>query len=160
MESSASIAPRSNRGAAIIFATLGTSAIVFGGLFSAATARSATYHSAWFVAYLVLVVGVAQVALGLGQWWLTSRPLSVAPVVSELVFFNIGNAGVIIGTLLAAPLWVDAGSVWIVVALSLFGWRVWSPRSRGAALWLYWMLIVLLFVSVLVGLFFAHAAAA
>ncbi|MCC6269819.1 MAG: hypothetical protein IT190_00925 [Microbacteriaceae bacterium] len=160
MESSANIASRSNRGAAIVFATLGASAIVFGGLFSAATARSATYHSAWFVAYLVLVVGVAQMALGLGQWWLTSRPLSAAHVVSELVFFNIGNAGVIIGTLLAAPFWVDAGSIWIVVALALFGWRVWSPRRRGAALWLYWMLIVLLFVSVLVGLFFAHAAAA
>lgn len=153
-------ARRLDRVAALTFLILGTAAVVFAGLFSAATARNASYHSAWFVAYLVLVVGVAQVALGLGQWWLASRPLRASHVIGELVFFNVGHAGVIVGTLLSAPFWVDAGSLWIVVALAVFGWRVWSPRRRGAALWAYWSLLVFLLLSVLVGLFFAHTAAA
>ena len=150
--------PRSH-GAAIPLVILGTAAIVFGGVFSAVTARSTSYHSAWLVAYLVLVVGIAQVALGLGQWWLASKPLGVAIVTSELVFFNFGNAGVIAGTLLAAPYWVDAGSAWLVIALVLFGWKVRSPRRRGWALWAYRALVVFLVASVLVGLYFAHFGA-
>ncbi len=159
MESPTGDVPHSNRGSASAFLTLGTAAIVFGGLFSAATARSASYHSAWFVAYLVLVVGIAQVALGLGQWWLASRQLSLAHVASELVLFNVGNAGVVVGTLLSAPFWVDAGSVLIAVALAFFGRAVLSPRRRGIALWAYWSLVILLLVSVLVGIYFAHTAA-
>lgn len=149
-------APLTSRYAAIPFLALGTAAIVFAGLFSAATARSASYHSAWLVAYLVLVVGIAQVALGFGQWWLVSRPLRTSLVIAELIFFNIGNAGVIVGILLTAPYWVDAGSAWLVVALVIFGWAVRSPRRRGWALWAYWMLVILLLISVVIGLIFAH----
>lgn len=159
MDSTTGGTPRSCRGAAITFVTLGTAAIVFAGLFSAATARSATYHSAWLVAYLVLVVGIAQVAFGLGQWWLASRQLSVAHVASELVIFNVGNAGVIVGTLLSAPLWVDVGSALLVIALAIFGWAVWAPRRCGVALVAYWALIVVLGVSVVVGIYFAHFTA-
>lgn len=147
------------RVALIPFLTIGTAAIIFGGLFSAATARAANYHSAWFVAYLVLVVGVAQVALGLGQWWLASKPLSVALLVGELVIFNLGNAGVILGTVLASPLWVNLGSALLVLVLAGFAWAVLSPRRRGGALWAYWVLVVLLLASVGVGLFFANVGA-
>lgn len=157
MESTVVGAPAGGRYAALPFVTLGVAAIVFGGLFSAATARSASYHSAWFVAYLVLVVGVAQIALGFGQWWLVSKPLGAAVLITELVVFNLGNAGVIVGTLLASSLWVDVGSALAAIGLVLFGWKVWSPRRRGPALWAYWALVVLLLASVIVGLFFAHA---
>lgn len=136
-----------SRYAAVLFVALGTAAIMFAGLFSAATARSASYQSAWFVAYLVLVVGIAQVALGLGQWWLASRPLSMTIMVGELVLFNIGNVGVIVGTVRATPYLVAAGGAWVTVALALFGWMVWSPRRRGAVLWVYWVLLVLLLGS-------------
>lgn len=156
MESPTGDVRHRNRGPVIVFLTLGTAAIVFGGLFSAATARSASYHSAWFVAYLVLVAGIAQVVLGLGQWWLASRQLSLARVASELVLFNVGNAGVVVGTLLSAPFLVDAGSILLVAALAIFAWKVWTPRRRGTALWAYWALVGLLLVSVVVGLVFAH----
>lgn len=159
MESTAVGAPVGGRLAAVPFVTLGMAAIVFGGIFSAATARSASYHSAWFVAYLVLVVGVAQIALGLGQWWLASKPLGAVVLVTELVIFNLGNAGVILGTLLASALLVDVGSALAAVGLALFGWKVWRPRRHGAVLSVYWALVVLLFLSVLVGLFFAHSLA-
>lgn len=158
MEPTLTSATLGSRTAAIPFLALGTAAIVFGGLFSAATARSATYHSAWFVAYLVLIVGLAQVALGVGQWWLATKPLGPAIVVTELVLFNLGNAGVIVGTLLTTSFWVDAGSALLVLALALFGWKVLSPRRRGVALWGYWALLALLLVSVAVGIFFAHSA--
>lgn len=159
MESKTNGVPLNGRYATILFVALGGAAIVFSGLFSAATARSASYHSAWFVAYLVLIVGLAQVALGIGQWWLASKPIAIATVITELLLFNLGNAGVIVGTLLAAPLWVDVGSALFVVALALFGWTVWTPRRRGVALWAYWALVIVLLVSVLVGLYFAHTAA-
>lgn len=144
--------------AAFPFLTVGVAAIALGGLFSAATARFASYHSAWFVAYLVLVVGIAQVGLGLGQWRLASKPLGVAVLFVELLIFNVGNAGVMWGSLTSEPLWVDIGSVLLLVSLVTFGWMVWKPRRRGAALWGYWALLVLLFASVFVGLFFAHSA--
>ena len=152
-------APPSNRYAGLPFLTVGTAAIVLGGLFSAATARSSTYHSAWFVAYLVLVVGVAQVALGVGQWWLTAKPLSTIVLNLELVIFNVGNVLVILGTLTVASIWVDVGSLLLVISLAAFGWAVRPARRRGVPLWAFWALVVLLFVSVIIGLYFAHRPA-
>lgn len=146
------------RKSAIAFLALGTAAIAFAGLFSAATARSATYHSAWLVAYLVLIVGLAQVALGLGQWRLAAKPLDKVTASVELLLFNLGNAGVIVGTLMSIPVWVYVGSIALVVSLFSFGWQVRSPRSRGIALWCYWALLVLLVVSVAVGVYFASSA--
>ncbi|MEO7350129.1 MAG: hypothetical protein ABIW32_09790 [Terrimesophilobacter sp.] len=148
--------PITGRDAAFPFLAVGVSAIILGGLFSAATARLASYHSAWFVAYLVLVVGVAQVGLGLGQGRLATKPLTVAVLFAELLLFNIGNAGVVLGSLTAEPLWVNIGSAILLVSLTIFAWMVWPARRRGALLWGFWALLLLLFVSVFVGLFFAN----
>ena len=49
------------------FVAIGTASIVAGGLIAGATARHPTEHEAWAVAFLVLVCGIAQIALGLGQ---------------------------------------------------------------------------------------------
>lgn len=160
MESGTVAASSKVWGAGFPFLAVGTAAIIFGGLFSAATARGASYHSAWFVAYVVLVVGVAQAALGLGQWRLASMPLSAKVIAGELLVFNLGNVGVITGTLLASPIWVDVGSALLVVALSWFGWSVRAPRRRGLPLRAYSTLVVLLLVSVVVGVFLAHLSAA
>ncbi|MBX3092855.1 MAG: hypothetical protein KF801_10170 [Cryobacterium sp.] len=158
MESSAAT-PTSAGRVALPFLVVGTAAVIFGGLFSAATARSATYHSAWFVAYLVLVVGVAQVALGLGEWWLASRPLRGSFIWGQVVLFALGNTGVMLGSLSGSTLWVDGGSVVLIVAFGSFGWAVRSPRHRGWAFWTFWALIVFLLASVVVGLYFAHVGA-
>lgn len=158
MESSAAT-PISTSRVALPFLIVGTAAVIFGGLFSAATARSATYHSAWLVAYLVLVVGVAQVALGLGEWWLASRPLRFSFIWGQVVLFALGNAGVILGSLSGSTFWVDVGSAFLLVAIGSFGWAVRSPRHRGWALWAFWALIGFLLASVVVGLYFAHVGA-
>lgn len=158
METTTNDAPINARYATILFVALGALAIVFAGLFSAVTARSASYHSAWFVAYMVLIVGLAQAALGIGQWWLASKPLRLSTVIVELLLFNIGNAGVVVGTLIAAPFWVYAGSIGILIALTFFASQVRSPRRGGIPLWGYRTLLVVLFVSVLVGVYFAYVA--
>lgn len=155
METPKSAASLMNQYAAVLFVAVGATAITFAGLFSAATARFASYQSGWLVAYLVLVVGVAQVALGLGQWRLVSRPLKKTTIIAELAFFNLGNAGVIAGTLLSAPYFVAAGGASIIIALGFFGWMALSSPRRGAALWLFWVILGLLLVSVIIGIFFA-----
>jgi len=138
------------------FLVIGSAAIFGAGLFSAVTARATTYHSAWLVAYLVLVVGVAQIALGLGQATIVSGPLQPWRVMSEVVLFNLGNIGVVVGTLLAIPLGVDVGSALLVASLILFGQSVRGSDRRRVAVWGYLVLVVLLVASVIVGIFFAH----
>lgn len=147
-----------NAGAATAFVVLGAAAIIFAGLFSAVTARSASYHSAWLVAYLVLIVGISQVVLGLGNWWLAATPLRPGSAVGVLLLFNLGNAGVIVGTLVGATIWVDVGSALLVIALLGFGWATRSPRRSGL-LWAYWAFVAMLLISVVVGLVFAHTGA-
>ena len=145
--------------AGLPFAIIGFSAIVAGGLLSAFSARGASYHSAWAVAYLVLVVGVAQIALGWGQAAVSGAESRPARVASEALLFNLGSAGVIVGTLVGTTLLVDAGSVLLVVALWLFAL---APRGVRVRLWQivgYRVLIVFLALSVVVGIVFAHLAA-
>ena len=75
---------------------------------------------------------------------------------AEFAAFNLGNAGVVVGTIIAAPGLVDAGGGALVVALLLF---LWTSRSRGTGGWLrylYWLLVAILVVSIPVGLVLAH----
>jgi hypothetical protein len=139
------------------FGSLGLAAVIAGGLIAAATARAPSETLVWLVAYLVLIVGVAQIALGVGQYWLAGRAPERTGLWGEFAAFNLGNAGVIVGTLIdVAPL-VDAGGVLVVVALILFlmGGR---GASRGGGLrHLYRFLILLLLISVPIGLLLAHS---
>ena len=130
--------------------------IIAGGLLSAATASAPTRHIAWAVAYLVLVVGVAQLCLGVGQAVLGERAPRWSVTLAELVFFNLGNAGVLIGTVLETPWLVDVGGVALVVALVYF---MVGARGNGAPKWLrylYWFVIVVLLISIPVGLVLAR----
>ena len=142
-------------GALVAFVAVGSAAIIGAGLFSALTARSASYHSAWLVAYLVLIVGISQIALGAGHWLLASKPLGTRVAVGLLLLYNLGNVGVMAGTLTGIAVWVDVGSALLVVALLTFGGATRSSQRTGA-LWAYWLFVALLLASVVVGLFFAH----
>ena len=155
MEPSSADTPPRNRAVTVPFVSLGSAAIIFGGLFSAATARSASYHSAWFVAYLILIVGVSQIVLAIGHQQFARAPLRTGSAIGLLLLFNLGNAGVIVGTLAAATLWVDLGSVLLSLALLIFGWTTRFARPT-AVQWAYWVFVTLLLVSVVVGLVFAH----
>ena len=107
------------RPAAVPFVALGGACVVGGGLVSAATAPTASYHSSWAVAYLVLVAGVAQAVLGLAQAALAGGGVDARTVRAELVSWNIGNAAVLAGTLLDVPPVLYAGCALVVATLVL-----------------------------------------
>jgi hypothetical protein len=143
------------------FTVIGVACVVAGGLVAAATAHAPSQNASWAAAYLVLVGGVAQVGLGLGQALLTGRP-SARVVTIEFACWNAGNAAVIIGTLLDQPAVVDVGGALLVVTLVLLAYRLRARGVRagsGARRWQLYgfqLLVVVLAVSIPIGLVLAH----
>ena len=73
----------------------------------------------WLRAFLVLVGGVAQIALGAGQ--VGGRPGSrLGDRTLELAVWNVGLAATMAGSLLPAPLLTALGAVAVLIALALF----------------------------------------
>jgi hypothetical protein len=79
--------------------------------------------------------------------------------------FALGNAGVVVGTLIDTVWLVDVGGALLVVALALMVWGVRAgveavphrPQAWVVALlWLYRVLVVVLLVSIPVGLVLAR----
>jgi hypothetical protein len=138
----------------VLFAAVGAACVVAGGLTAAVSATAPSEHGAWAAAYLVLVCGVAQIALGAGQ------PLLGHParrlLAWEFAAWNLGNAGVLAGTLAGSTTVVDAGGVLLAAALALmaFGTRK-TSASRVWALRGYRVLTALVLVSIPVGLVLA-----
>ena len=98
---------------------VGVVCVVAGGLVAALTAPRPTEHGTWAAAYLVLVAGVSQVGLTVGQSLLAPRGLPNRTSLAELVTWNGGNAAVLTGTL-AGTVWVvDVGGGLLVVTLAL-----------------------------------------
>ncbi len=131
---------------------IGTLYIVAGGMVAAVTAPVASEESSWAAAYLVLVGGVAQVALGLGSAALAPRTFSGHTRLAAVVLWNLGNAAVLAGVLVGRTAMVDAGGASLVVALALITRSV--RHSTGPLLLKisYWTLLVLLAVSIPAGL--------
>ncbi|MGH8189960.1 MAG: hypothetical protein ACREP2_00755 [Rhodanobacteraceae bacterium] len=139
------------------FVALGAAAIVAGGATAAAIAYHPTEHLVWMVAYLVLVVGVMQWIFGAGEAWLAERPPAGWETWAQWVLFNLGNAGVIGGTLCDRAEVVAAGTLLFVAAIAWFLWGVRHCRRRG---WgnAYRVLLALIFVSACVGLAISAAS--
>ncbi len=137
-------------------------AMVAAGLISAVTASTPSHDAAWAVAYLVLVVGVAQAGFGLGQAWLTvCRPARLL-IGAQWATYNLGNAGVILGTLNDRVWLVDLGGALLVAALVMFFATSLPLQSKGAwsePRWLltaYRGLILIILISIPVGLLLAR----
>ncbi|HEX5960524.1 MAG TPA: hypothetical protein VFY97_04660 [Rhodanobacteraceae bacterium] len=138
------------------FALLGGVAIIVGGLLAAAVAHDPRQQLVWLSAYLVLIVGVAQIVFGAGQAWLSMPVPRSGWVAGEWLVFNLGNTGVIVGTL-AGWFWlVVTGTLLFAVAIALF---LAGTRGDGRHGWLasYRVLLGLIFLSSLVGLGLAAA---
>lgn len=101
-----------------------------------------------------------QAGLGVAQSALAGRPISRRVLAAELLTWNLGCLAVIAGTVLAAPLIVDAGGLLLVVAMA-FMIRAVGRGAKGPAwaLWTYRAFLVLAFVSIPIGLFLAHTRA-
>lgn len=140
------------------FLVVGGLGIVLGGLFSAISAGSPSYLAAWAVAYLVLVVGVAQVVLGLGQARLAVHPPSDGVVSAEVLTYNLANILVLGGSMFSLTSLTWAGAALIVVAMGLF---IWAARGSGSKQrwWLYGYraMIVVILISAPIGIILAHS---
>ena len=148
---------------------VGSVGIIAGGLVAAVTDPLTIAHGSWSSAYLVLVAGVAQLALAGGQamlaWW-ARHPVGGRLLLVEFVGWNLGNAAVIAGTLWNTIWLVDVGGGLLVVALGALltairggPGRVEVARGRRVALLAVRALVVLLLVSIPVGLWLAHVRA-
>lgn len=152
--------PRGDIKGALAFGAVALLCVVAGGLVAAVTGPLHLGHGSWAAAYLVLVGGVAQGALGVSQYFLAPQPFFGWKVVAELVAWNAASALVIGGTLVANPWVVDAGGALLVAALALMFETVRSPGIKsGWALWGYRTLVVVVAVSIPVGLVLAHLRA-
>ncbi|MEO6997868.1 MAG: hypothetical protein ABI112_07275 [Terracoccus sp.] len=148
---------------------VGAVCIIAGGLVAAVTGPLALTHGSWAAAYLVLVAGVAQIALAAGQAMLAlgaPHPAGRRLLLVEFVGWNLGNAAVIAGTLWSATWLVNLGGALLVVALGALlvatrggPGRVEVARGRRVALLTVRALVALLLVSIPVGLWLAHVRA-
>lgn len=152
---------------AIPFLALGVACIVAGGLVAAVTASQPSEPASWAAAYLVLVAGLAQVGLGLGRVWLATSAVRRRSVVCECACWNVANAAVLAGTLLAVVPLTDAGGALLVVALLLMlrgttrkGRTGTTPAihnpSRSLVRYGFWLVALVIAVSVPIGLVLAR----
>lgn len=134
---------------------IGAGAVIAGGLVAAVTGPAGWERGAWVAAYLVLVVGVAQLGLAAGLAWLSDPAPTRQLVGFGVVVWNLGHAAVLAGTLERVTWVVDAGGVLTLMALlgALLAVR---PERRGWLLWAYRALVVVVLVSVPVGLVLAR----
>lgn len=151
MTSGAAITLRGPQRSGASFVVVGAACVVAGGLLAAAVATDPTEHAVWAAAYLVLVAGVAQVAIGLAQAALLPRPPAKPVGLAELVGWNLGNAAVIAGTVAGILALTDIGGALLVAALASLAA---DTRGAGSGWWLraYRVLLVLVLVSIPVGL--------
>ena len=142
------------RSAALPFAAVGAACIVAGGLVAAVSAPAPSEHASWAAAYLVLVVGAAQAALGVGQALLALRVPSRRNVAVQFTAWNLGNAAVLTGTLAGITTLVDTGGALLVVAL-LRGVHT-GREPRTWLLWAFRLLAAVLPISIPIGLVLAR----
>ena len=138
---------------------IGIVCIAIGGLRSAVNSVNPTEHGSWAAAYLVLVMGLAQIALALGQALLSSTPASHRVLLVEVLTWNLGGALVLIGTLVGRVVLVDAGGVLLVVTLALIARSVRMPGTGPS--WhraVFFSLVVVLLVSIPIGLVLSRSA--
>lgn len=133
------------------FLAAGVVGVVSGGLIAAASRPAGWERGSWVAALLVLVVGVGQSGLAVGQATFGANPTRRV-MTCELLLVNLGAALVIVGTLLSSPLTATAGSLSVGVALVMFArGAVGSGEERRWLRRAFISLLLLLTVSVPVG---------
>lgn len=149
--------PAGSRKGAIAFGAVALICVLAGGLVAAVTGPLHLEHGSWAAAYLVLVGGVAQGALGIAQYFLAAQRFVGWRVIAELVAWNGASAAVIGGTLVGNPWVVDAGGAMLVVSLALMFRTVhWRSAMSGWVPWGYRALLLVIAVSIPIGLVLAH----
>lgn len=141
------------------FALAGAVAVAAGGIVAAAIAApTPTRHGVWAVAYLVLVMGIAQFALGAGQALLAQTTPDSRQTLATAALFNAANLAVIAGVITDRTIILTTGSLLLFVALGLSLYGVRRSDRRGWPLHLYRLVITVLAVSIPIGLLINTAA--
>ena len=139
---------------AAIFFGIGSAFVILGGLVAAVTGPLKLTHGSWLTAYLVLVCGVAQCAIGLAQERLAVHPVRPRTSWIQLICWNAGNAAVIAGTLTALPIVTDIGVVLVIpLILTMHAVRNSPQRLLSRS---YSAVMSVLIVSIPIGLLLAH----
>jgi hypothetical protein len=113
-----------------VFVATGIVATIFGGLLATGAVPALAAESGWLAAYLIIVAGIAQIALGAGQAWLAATCPGFERNAFEWGVLNLGNLGVVTGSLLGSFWIVLSGSIAFTAALGLFAWGVRPVRRR------------------------------
>ncbi|MTV27586.1 hypothetical protein FTX61_19525 [Nitriliruptoraceae bacterium ZYF776] len=127
--------------------------MVLGGIAAAVTGPTEWDDGSWVAAFLVLVMGVGQIGLGIGQAFLASEPPPPRAVAIESTLWNLGSLTVMAGTIIEAPPLVSLGGIALVIALALLASAVRTANQHGG--WLgraYQSLLLVLLVSIPVGI--------
>lgn len=141
---------------AVPFVLIGTTAIVAGGLVAAITRPTDFDLGPWVAAFLVLVAGVAQIALGAGQGWLADDLPSTAKVRVEIIAWNLGAGATLLGSILEIPALTTGAGVVTVTALIWFAAPVWASTTGPRwARSLYLVGVAVLLVSTPIGVLLA-----
>lgn len=141
-----------------VLTAIGGCCVVLGGLVAAVTAPLHLAHGSWLAAYLVLVAGVAQYAMGRARAWRPDMTLPPRWSWAQVGCWNVGNAAVVVGTLVGEPPAVDLGSALLVAALAiaLYAAGPVTRRAPGRApalvAWAYRALLLVLALSIPVGM--------
>ncbi|MFC4105437.1 hypothetical protein ACFOX0_05730 [Micromonospora zhanjiangensis] len=134
-QGSATAPPGSRRGThpspAAVLAATGVCSVVLGGLVAAVTGPLELAHGSWLAAYLVLVGGVTQCAMGQARF---RRPevMRARGGWVQIGCWNLGSAVVIGATLAGQPVAVDLGSALLVIAVAI-AFRAMRPGAGTAA---------------------------
>ena len=127
--------------------------IVAGGLVAAVTGPADWEHGAWVAAFLVLVAGVAQVGIAVGQAGLAPNAPAISFVAVEGLSWNVACITIITGTLRSNPVAVTIGSALLIIALGVAAFAVsGSDGQHRLLLWSYRVLLVVLLMSIPVGI--------
>ncbi|WP_448809742.1 hypothetical protein [Agromyces bauzanensis] len=138
---------------------LGVALVIAGGLVAAVTGPLELAKGSWLAAYLVLVAGVAQCCLAVQHRLLQTPDASARRLRTSLIGWNLGNALVIAGTLVTAPIVVDVGGILLLAVLVAAMAATWRHRAPARAV-LYRIVLGALIVSIPIGLTLAHLRAA
>ncbi|MDO5739650.1 MAG: hypothetical protein Q4P07_05830 [Ornithinimicrobium sp.] len=135
------------------FAAVALLAVVVGGLVAALTGPLSWPDGSWAAAYLVLVVGVAQLVLAAGRIWLPEHLTARrSRLWAELAAWNLGSLAVLAGTMGESVWAVALGSLLLLAALASWAEAARRPRHghRTVAAG-YLLFLAFLILSVLVG---------
>jgi len=142
-----------------LYKITGTLAIIAGATLSAFSAKTPSTFAMWATAYLVLVVGVAQVFFGIAIVKILPKNTTKL-LYCFYALFNTGSALVISSTALKYADYSDhmfmavSGSALIIAALSLLTWHMRHAKPSLLKLATFVVLITLI-VSVGIGLVLA-----